>query len=176
MTDLYQLSRLETKQFHFQLAPTSCGTMVRQLFAKYELDAANAGITYTLNMAHSEGEELLLTVDTDRIEQVYANILYNAIKFSTRGGFIDVHVEIKDEPSELVIRVTDSGVGISEEDLPHIFERFYKVSKSRSTSGGSGLGLAIAKEIVQYHGGQIWAESRLGKGCSISFSLPVHRI
>ncbi|MDQ0921092.1 histidine kinase [Paenibacillus sp. V4I5] len=176
ITDLYQLSRLETKQFHFQLAPTSCGTMVRQLFAKYELDAANAGITYTLNMAHSEGEELLLTVDTDRIEQVYANILYNAIKFSTRGGFIDVHVAIKDEPSELVIRVTDTGVGISEEDLPHIFERFYKVSKSRSTSGGSGLGLAIAKEIVQYHGGQIWAESRLGKGCSISFSLPVHRI
>ena len=82
---------------------------------------------------------MLLTVDTDRIEQVYANILYNAIKFSTRGGFIDVHVEIKDEPCELVIRVADTGVGISEEDLPHIFERFYKVSKSRSTSGGSGL-------------------------------------
>jgi histidine kinase len=176
ITDLYQLSRLETKQFHFQLAPTSYQTMVRQLFAKYELDAANAGITYTLDMAESEGEELLLTVDADRIEQVYANILYNAIKFSARGGFIHVRVEIKAEPFELVIRVSDTGVGISEEDLPHIFERFYKVSKSRSTSGGSGLGLAIAKEIVQYHGGQIWAESRLGKGCSISFSLPVHRI
>ncbi|OPH58733.1 hypothetical protein BC351_23325 [Paenibacillus ferrarius] len=176
ITDLYQLSRLETKQFHFQLAPTSCQTMVRQLFAKYELDAANAGITYTLDMSPTEGEDLLLTVDTDRIEQVYANILYNAIKFSARGGFINVLVTIRPEPFELVIRVTDTGVGISEEDLPHIFERFYKVSKSRSTSGGSGLGLAIAKEIVQYHGGQIWAESRLGKGCSISFSLPVHRI
>ncbi|WP_425270916.1 sensor histidine kinase [Paenibacillus ferrarius] len=150
--------------------------MVRQLFAKYELDAANAGITYTLDMSPTEGEDLLLTVDTDRIEQVYANILYNAIKFSARGGFINVLVTIRPEPFELVIRVTDTGVGISEEDLPHIFERFYKVSKSRSTSGGSGLGLAIAKEIVQYHGGQIWAESRLGKGCSISFSLPVHRI
>lgn len=176
ITDLYQLSRLETKQFHFQLAPTSCQTMVRQLFAKYELDCANAGITYTLDMANSEEEEMLLTVDTDRIEQVYANIIYNAIKFSAKGGFIHVHVVIKGDPRELVIRVTDTGVGISEEDLPHIFERFYKVSKSRSTSGGSGLGLAIAKEIVQYHGGQIWAESRLGKGCSISFSLPVHRI
>ncbi|WP_411730371.1 sensor histidine kinase [Paenibacillus chondroitinus] len=167
---------METKQFHFQLAPTSCQTMVRQLFAKYELDCANAGITYTLDMAKSEDEEMLLTVDTDRIEQVYANIIYNAIKFSAKGGFIHVHVDIKGDPRQLVIRVTDTGVGISEEDLPHIFERFYKVSKSRSTSGGSGLGLAIAKEIVQYHGGQIWAESRLGKGCSISFSLPVHRI
>jgi histidine kinase len=107
---------------------------------------------------------------------VYANIIYNAIKFSTSGCSIDVRIEIRDEPYELVIRVSDTGVGISEEDLPHIFERFYKVSKSRSNSGGSGLGLAIAKEIVQYHGGQIWAESRLGQGCSISFSLPLHRI
>ncbi|MFC4969359.1 sensor histidine kinase [Paenibacillus sp. GCM10023248] len=167
---------METKQFHFQLAPTSCQTMVRQLFAKYELDCANAGITYTLEMDQTDGEELLLTVDADRIEQVYANIIYNAIKFSPRGGFIHVRVEMKGDPQELVIRVSDTGVGIGEEDLPHIFERFYKVSKSRSTSGGSGLGLAIAKEIVQYHGGQIWAESRLGKGCTISFSLPVHRI
>ncbi|WP_443147055.1 sensor histidine kinase [Paenibacillus sp. HWE-109] len=159
------------------MAPTSCQSMVRQLFAKYELDAANAGITYTLDMSPNDGgDDLLLTVDTDRIEQVYANILYNAIKFTARGGFINVFVTIRPEPFELVVRVTDTGVGISEEDLPHIFERFYKVSKSRSTSGGSGLGLAIAKEIVQYHGGQIWAESRLGKGCSISFSLPVHRI
>ncbi|WP_376745605.1 sensor histidine kinase [Paenibacillus sedimenti] len=167
---------METKQFHFQLAPTTSGAMVRQLFAKYELDAANAGIAYTLDMQFIEGEDMLLTVDTDRIEQVYANILYNAIKFTPKGGNIGVHAEIAGEPSELIIRVTDSGVGISEEDLPHIFERFYKASKSRSTTGGSGLGLAIAKEIVQYHGGQIWAESRLGQGCSISFSLPVHRI
>ncbi|TXK75172.1 AAA family ATPase [Paenibacillus sp. N3.4] len=176
ITDLYQLSRLETKQFHFQLVPTACGTMVRQLFAKYELDTANAGIKYTLHMTPMVGEDLLLTVDPDRIEQVYANILYNAIKFSARGGLIDVRAEIRGEPSELIIRVTDTGVGIGEEDLPHIFERFFKVSKSRSTTGGSGLGLAIAKEIVQYHGGQIWAESRLGQGCSISFSLPVHKI
>ncbi|MGG1516171.1 AAA family ATPase [Paenibacillus oryzisoli] len=176
ITDLYQLSRMETKQFHFQLAPTSWLTMVRQLFAKYELDTANAGITYTLDIVPTQGEDLLLTVDPDRIEQVYANIIYNAIKFSPSGGFIDVRVEIRDEPCEILIRVTDTGVGISEEDLPHIFERFYKVSKSRSNSGGSGLGLAIAKEIVQYHGGQIWAESRLGKGCSISFSLPLHRV
>ncbi|MFD0693038.1 sensor histidine kinase [Paenibacillus sp. GCM10027628] len=150
--------------------------MVRQLFAKYELDAANAGISYTLDMQLIEGEDMLLTVDSDRIEQVYANILYNAIKFTPKGGYIGVRVEIAGEPSELIISVMDSGVGISEEDLPHIFERFYKASKSRSTTGGSGLGLAIAKEIVQYHGGQIWAESRLGNGCSISFSLPVHRI
>ncbi|CAH1219731.1 Adaptive-response sensory-kinase SasA [Paenibacillus allorhizoplanae] len=175
ITDLYQLSRLETKQFHFQLASTSCMTMIRQLFDKYELDTQNAGIAYTLNMAQMNGQDML-TVDVDRIEQVYANIIYNAIKFSTKGCSIHVQAEIRDQPRELVIRVSDTGVGISEEDLPHIFERFYKVSKSRSNSGGSGLGLAIAKEIVQYHGGQIWAESRLGQGCSISFSLPLHRI
>ncbi|WP_420794197.1 sensor histidine kinase [Paenibacillus qinlingensis] len=150
-------------------------TMIRQLFAKYELDTQNAGIAYTLNMAQMNAQDML-TVDVDRIEQVYANIIYNAIKFSTRGCSIQVQAQIRDQPRELVVRVSDTGVGISEEDLPHIFERFYKVSKSRSNSGGSGLGLAIAKEIVQYHGGQIWAESRLGQGCSISFSLPLHRI
>ncbi|WP_420848653.1 sensor histidine kinase [Paenibacillus oryzisoli] len=149
--------------------------MIHQLFGKYELDAQNAGIDYMLNMAQIDRQDML-TVDMDRIEQVYANIFYNAIKFSTRGCSITVQAQIRDQPNELVIRVTDTGVGISEEDLPHIFERFYKVSKSRSNSGGSGLGLAIAKEIVQYHGGQIWAESRLGQGCSISFSLPIHRI
>jgi len=176
ITDLYQLSRMETKQFHFQLTSTTCGAMVRQLFAKYELDTANAGINYTLNMDIKEGENMMLTVDSDRIEQVYANLVYNAIKYTPKGGSIDVVVQIAGVPSELIIRVSDSGVGISEEDLPHIFERFYKASKSRSTKEGSGLGLAIAKEIVQYHGGQIWAESRLGHGCSISFSLPVHQV
>ena len=76
------------------------------------------------------------------------------------------------EEKKIIIAITDTGIGISKEDLPHIFERFFKADKSRS-SGGSGLGLAIAKHIVQAHGGEIWVQSQEGKGSTFSFSLPI---
>jgi len=101
---------------------------------------------------------------------VLANLIHNAIKFTPRGGRVEVGVE--EQPDSVLLRVTDTGTGISAEDLPHVFERFYKADKSRSTEG-AGLGLAIAKHIVQAHGRRIWAESVEGRGSTFSFTLPL---
>jgi histidine kinase len=100
-------------------------------------------------------------------------LIYNAIRHTQQGG-LKIEVKIEKEKGEVIIGITDSGSGIAEADLPFIFDRFYRGSKSRgSSSGESGLGLAICKEIVEYHGGRIWVESELGKGSTFTFSLPL---
>jgi two-component system phosphate regulon sensor histidine kinase PhoR len=110
-------------------------------------------------------------VDADRIHQIVTNLVYNAIKFTPAGGSVILTAQANVQTNMVIITVKDNGVGIAAEDLPRIFERFYKADRAR-TSGGTGLGLAIAKHIVQAHGGQIWVRSMLGKGSNFSFSLP----
>jgi two-component system phosphate regulon sensor histidine kinase PhoR len=109
-------------------------------------------------------------VDEARIEQVLVNIIHNAIKFTPSGGRITISAKVKD--TDILVSVSDTGVGIPPDDLPRIFERFYKADKSRS-GGGTGLGLAIAKHIVEAHRGRIWAESVEGRGSSFNFTLPL---
>jgi two-component system phosphate regulon sensor histidine kinase PhoR len=111
-----------------------------------------------------------LFVDPSRSTQVLVNLLHNAIKFSPRGARIEVCAREVD--GGIAISVRDCGVGILPEDLPRIFERFYKTDRARQ-SGGSGLGLAIAKHIVSAHGGQIAAESVYEKGSTFTVTLPV---
>ena len=110
-----------------------------------------------------------VNADFSRMEQVIVNLLHNAIKFTPRGGLISISCYQKD--SHAVFSVTDTGEGISAEDFPRIFERFYKADRSR-TSGGTGLGLAISKHLVEAHDGEIWVESTEGKGSTFYFSLP----
>jgi two-component system phosphate regulon sensor histidine kinase PhoR len=108
--------------------------------------------------------------DRERIGQVIQNLLHNAIKFTPTRGQVFVSAELT--PDSIIVSVTDTGIGISDEDLAHVFERFYKADKARS-GGGTGLGLAIAKHIVQAHGGTIWAQSKEGKGSTFRFNLPL---
>ncbi|MBI4496359.1 MAG: ATP-binding protein, partial [Chloroflexi bacterium] len=109
--------------------------------------------------------------DAARIEQAVVNLVHNALKFTPAGG--QVRVQVRQRRQEVETAVVDTGVGIAPEDLPRLFERFYKVDKSRA-SGGTGLGLAIAKHTVQAHGGRIWAESPgSSKGATVAFTLPV---
>jgi two-component system phosphate regulon sensor histidine kinase PhoR len=110
-------------------------------------------------------------VDGSRVEQVLTNLIHNAIKFTPPKGSICVSAAASDNHT-LLVKVVDSGVGIAPEDLPRVFERFYKADRSRS-GGGTGLGLAIAKHIVQAHNGRIWVESRVGKGSTFYFTLPL---
>jgi two-component system phosphate regulon sensor histidine kinase PhoR len=95
--------------------------------------------------------------------------VHNAIKFNRAGGKVTISTSY--DSKSVYVSVSDTGIGIAREDLPHIFERFYKADKARS-GGGSGLGLAIAKHTVQAHGGEIWAESEEGKGSVFTFRLP----
>lgn len=114
-------------------------------------------------------EGLYVRGDPDRLHQVLANLVSNALKAGARR----VWLRAFDLGDKAVVRVEDDGEGIPEEHLPHLFERFYRVDKARDRErGGSGLGLAIAKAILEAHGGEIWAESEVGKGSAFSFSLP----
>jgi two-component system phosphate regulon sensor histidine kinase PhoR len=110
--------------------------------------------------------------DSDRVQQVVSNLVHNAIKFTPSGGKITVSaVQDLNDPA-VIFSVKDAGVGIPANELPRIFERFYKADQARS-GGGTGLGLAISRHLVQAHGGQIWAKSKESKGSTFYFSLPL---
>ena len=111
-------------------------------------------------------------MDAKRIGQVISNLLTNALRYTPKDGIVDIGLKKKD--STIEVWVKDTGPGIPHEELPYIFDRFYRVDKSRSRiSGGTGLGLAIAKYFVEAQGGRIRAESEVGKGTCITFSLPI---
>jgi len=113
-----------------------------------------------------------LRADETRLREVLYNLLENAVKYSRENGEIDLRAVQRG--SELVLSVTDNGLGIGKDDLPRIFERFYRADKARSRElGGTGLGLAIVKHIAQLHGGRVEAESELGHGTTIRVVLPV---
>lgn len=115
--------------------------------------------------------ELYLELDQDRMTQVIDNIMSNAIKYSPDGGAITV--TIMDSPDLIILSISDQGLGIPQKDLPHLFKRFYRVDKARSREqGGTGLGLAISKEVVEMHGGKIWAESEENIGSTFFVQLP----
>lgn len=110
--------------------------------------------------------------DADRIHQVLANLLSNAVKFSPNGG--QISVGIRQEETEVVVRVADQGMGVPPEVIPHLFDKFFRAdNKETRRIGGTGLGLALVKEIVEAHGGRVWAESTLGKGSTFFFALPL---
>ena len=112
-----------------------------------------------------------LSADPERIAQVLGNLLGNAVRHTPPGG--QVSLSVTSRADGVVFAVADTGEGIAEEDLPHVFDRFYRGDRSRSReTGGSGLGLAIARQLVEAHGGQIWVESALGKGSKFAFNLP----
>jgi two-component system phosphate regulon sensor histidine kinase PhoR len=126
------------------------------------------GITLSLEI---KGDIPPLKVDVNYIDQVISNLIDNAIKYTPSGGKIDVIVE--DLGKDIRVSVKDTGIGIPKEDLPRIFERFYRGDKSRSLSlGGVGLGLSIVKHIVEAHGGRVGVESEIGKGSTFYFTLP----
>ena len=112
-------------------------------------------------------------IDRDKINQVVVNIISNAVKYTPEGGTVTVLCGCREDA--VYISVSDTGIGIPEKDLPHIFDRFYRVDKARSRKqGGTGLGLAIAKEIVEAHKGTISLDSEYGKGTTVTVNLPIN--
>ncbi len=168
LEDLLTLSRLESINPGLRREPTALATLVTGLIDDYRARPAAAGHNISFALDPAIGELLL---DPLKITQVFENLLDNALKYTPRGVHIDVSARLRDGEIEACVR--DNGPGIPEADLPHLFERFYRVDKGRSREkGGTGLGLSIVKHIVQLHGGRVWVESEIGKGTAFFFSLP----
>jgi two-component system, OmpR family, phosphate regulon sensor histidine kinase PhoR len=171
VSELLELSRIESGQVLLHFKSTSPGEIINAAINRMRLPAERAGLSVQLDFA---GDLPLVLADPPRIEQVLVNLLHNAIKFTPPGGLITISALYKDTSQEamIIFEVRDTGVGIPQEDMTRIFERFYKADRARS-GGGTGLGLAIARHLVESHGGHIWVESREGQGSSFFFSLPV---
>jgi two-component system phosphate regulon sensor histidine kinase PhoR len=165
--ELLELSRIESGQVPLRLVLTPLAEVLRPPADRLRPQAESAGLSLTVLLPP---QVPLVLADVERAQKVITNLAHNAIKFTPPGGSVVVAAEPAGK--EVIISVKDTGVGIPAEDLPRIFERFYKADRARS-GGGTGLGLAIAKHIVQGHGGRIWAESVEGKGSTFFFSLPV---
>jgi two-component system phosphate regulon sensor histidine kinase PhoR len=167
VSELLELARIESGRVPLKLEAISASQLIDQAVERLTLQAERAGLTI-----HTHCSEEIDTVlaDSSRLEQVLVNLLHNAIKFTLEGGDIEVGCQQKGDNVEFYVK--DSGIGISAEDLPRIFERFYKTDRARS-SGGTGLGLAIAKHLVEAHGGKIWVDSIEGKGSSFLFTIPI---
>jgi signal transduction histidine kinase len=112
----------------------------------------------------------VVTGDEMRLEQVLSNLVSNAIKYSPQGGEIQITGQVR--PAQVIICVSDQGPGVAPEDIPHIFDRFYRSSIAKRTTKGAGLGLYLARAVIEAHGGRIWVDPRPGNGARICFSIP----
>jgi signal transduction histidine kinase len=170
--DLRTLALADAGQLALNHQPTDAVGLVRRVVASFEPTAADRGIQLQVNAPASLPPVLM---DGQRIAQVLTNLLGNALHYTPPAGRIEV--SLTSENRFVTVAVRDTGSGIAAEDLPHIFDRLYRADKSRAReadagAGGSGLGLAIARSIIQVHGGQIRAESEIGRGTTIAFTLP----
>jgi two-component system phosphate regulon sensor histidine kinase PhoR len=164
--ELLELSRVESGQAPLRLSPTPVADVLLPPADRLRPQAERAGLSFTMNLGLQLPDVL---VDAERAQLVITNLVHNAIKFTPPGGRVTIGARPNGE--EVIIWVQDTGVGIPAEDLPRIFERFYKADRARS-GGGTGLGLAIARHIVEGHGGRIWVESVEGEGSTFLFTLP----
>lgn len=167
--DLRQLSLVDAGQIELELMPLNVADSLRTAASGLEREFAEKNIVFELDV---EADLPAVQADGVRIAQVLGNLLRNALMYTPEGGSITAGARRRG--SEIAVFVSDSGPGIEGEELPYIFERFYRTDKSRTRdTGGSGLGLSIANGLVEAHGGRIWAESEVGQGTTIFFTLPL---
>lgn len=166
--DLLDLSLIESGKAKWQMMPLNIKEVVSKVLEKLMPQIKEKALEVTTEFA----DKIPMALgNPDRLEQVLINLLHNAIQFTPAGGKIRIRGNACGD--EIEVSVADTGEGIPEEDLPHIWERFHKVDKSRSrSSGGTGLGLAIVKHIVEAHGGKVKVESKPGVGSTFTFSIP----
>ena len=165
--DLLELSRFDNQQIKFKIEKSNIVEIVKRVTEQYKMHAKNKKQKLTMR---EYNKEIILDIDPLRIIQVLNNILSNAIKYSTENDYIYIYIEEDEENVKVVVK--DTGMGIPKEDLPRLFERFYRVDKARSRAmGGTGLGLAIAKQIMEYHKGDILIESTYGKGTKVTLNF-----
>ncbi|PEB59315.1 two-component sensor histidine kinase [Bacillus cereus] len=166
--ELFLFSKLDLNRVPFQFETVELNTFMQELIEEMQMDLSKEGIEVNLQLHAST---LYVTADCEKINRVISNLIHNSVKYMDKEEK-KITVTVSSDNNKIIVKVMDNGSGIEADTLPYIFERFYRAEQSRNSStGGSGLGLAIAKQIVEEHGGEIWAESELGKGTSIFFSL-----
>lgn len=180
--ELHELSQIESGRVTLKLTPTPIRPVVERALERIKPQADRKQIAIAAEFHDAASCAL---IDGDRVGQVLLNLLHNAVKFSAPGGHVTVRTALVNHNGDaehddaspgslwLQVSVIDTGIGIPAQELPRIFERFYKVDRARTrNAGGTGLGLAIAKHLVEGHGGRLWASSVEGQGSTFSFTLP----
>lgn len=167
--DLDMITKLEVGEINLDVTRFNIVEVVQNVFDLFEMKAANKNITLTFDMKYVK--PIWVMADQEKIQQVVTNLVVNSIKYGRKGGTTEVSIEdlTKDK---VIVRITDNGEGIEKQNIPRLFERFYRVDKSGARSeGGSGLGLAIVKHIIEGHDEKIYVESQIGVGSEFSFTL-----
>ncbi len=166
LNDLIDISMIESGESRMSLRYFNIDSYIREMMKEFIplAEGKNLNLIY-----HPVRENLQVFGDKNKLKQVFVNLLTNAVKYTESGK---VEIMVDEEPKEVKIIIKDSGIGIAQQDLERIFERFYRVDKARSRAvGGTGLGLAIVKHIVEAHGSKVEVKSELGKGSEFSFKL-----
>lgn len=170
VNELLDIARMEAGHIQLDYEEIDLHMFVRRIVNKFQVIANDHDITLTY---HHMIEQNIVFIDADRIEQVFTNLIDNAIHHTEAGGYVDIHVQ--STATDITVEIKDSGTGIPEEDLPFVFERFYKTDKARtreSSKKGTGLGLPIAKNIINAHKGTILAKSKKDRGTTFTFTIP----
>ena len=168
--NLLDVSRMDAGHLELRREPLSVGHVIHKTVQKLSNLAKDKGIEFRIDVP---APLPMIEGDEERLTQVLTNLLHNAIKFSPGGGEVTMRAEVKDH--KLLAQVTDHGIGIPEEAIPNLFERFYRVDSSMTrNTGGSGLGLHISRQIIEAHGGRIWVESKVGEGSTFGVTLPLN--
>lgn len=168
VNDLLQLSKMDNKDYQLHKERVNYIDFIHHVVDRFEMNLKD-NITMKREIPNRDYK---VWIDKDKIIQVLDNIISNAIKYSPEGG--EIVVKVVEEKHQLLTKISDEGVGIPEEKLDKIFDRFYRADKARSRQlGGTGLGLAIAKDLIEAHDGEVWAESKENEGTMITFRLPL---
>jgi signal transduction histidine kinase len=172
VAELFELSKLDANQIKPVTEPFSIAELLQDIVLKFQPQAEHENINIITKIPHSLP---LVIGDISMIDRVLSNLIDNAIRYTAKGGRISI--ELKNQNERVELTVSDSGEGIPQDDLPYVFDRFYRVEKSRTkNTGGSGLGLAIVKKIVEAHESIINVVSEVNKGTSFTFSLKTHEV
>lgn len=176
--DLDQLAKLETNQFTFDFNAYTAADAVEYMLEGSLNDAKSAGFSVEISCDMEKLQKSWLIIDIDRINQVFNNLVTNSIKYSGAFKRLIFTFDIDNSDENFIVSVKDSGIGIRDEDISHIFDRFYRAShndRNAANIGGRGLGLTICKEIVTAHQGDIYAESTYGSGSTFTFYIPLFK-
>jgi len=172
-TEFLDLARLESGRVRLQRLPVDLGPILSSSISTVQHQADEQNVSLHLEISPPQLPDIL--GDGEKLRQVVLNLLTNAIKYNREGGSVTVRASCEDQSHAITVQVEDTGLGISQQNLPHMFEKFYRVSDTEGYTSGTGLGLPITKKLIEAHNGQIWVESEFEKGTTFTFTLPIIR-